>query len=113
MGLPLSIVENPPFKHFTNEIDPRYKCISRRDVTRSFLPVLHKKCVSKLKDICSQSNHVSLTLDLWTDRRMRCYFGIIAHTIIDDHYKSYLLSFERLHGRHSGEALAAEFDRVI
>ena len=28
-------------------------------------------------------------------------------------YKSYLLLFERLHGKHSGEALATEFDRVI
>lgn len=44
---------------------------------------------------------------------MRCYFSMTAHTIIENDYKSYLLSFERLHGKHSGEALAAEFDRVV
>ena len=113
MGLPLSIVDSPSFKNFITDVDPRYKFISRRDVTRSFLPVLQRKCMSKLKDICSKSKHVSLSLDCWSDRRMRAYFGITLHTIIDDEHKSYLVSLDRLHGNHSGEKLAAEFDRVI
>lgn len=113
MGLPLSIVDNESFKKFMNDVDPKYKPINRRDLTRSFLPVLHKKCTAKLQEICSQSSYVSLTLDLWTDRRMRCYCGITLHTIIDDEYKSFLLSFETLEGRHTGDRLAAEFDRVI
>ena len=113
MGLPLSIVESAYFKKFMSDVDPRFKSISRRDIIRLFLPRLQKKCASKLKDICSESKHVSLTHDCWTDRRMRSYFGITLHTIIDDEYKSYLLSFERLYGKHSGGKLAAEFDRVI
>jgi hypothetical protein len=113
MGMPLSIVDNEAFMNFMNDVDPRYKPINRRDITRSFLPVLQKQCISKLKQICAESKHVSLALDSWSDRRMRSYFGITLHTIINDEYKSYLLSFERLHGKHSGEKLAAEFDRVI
>jgi hypothetical protein len=113
MGMPLSIVDNEAFMNFMNDVDPRYKPINRRDITRSFLPVLQKQCISKLKQICAESKYVSLALDSWSDRRMRSYFGITLHTIINDEYKSYLLSFERLHGKHSGEKLAAEFDRVI
>ena len=113
MGLPLSMVDNASFNNFMNDVDSKYKPVSRRDITRSFLPVLQKRCISKLKEICSEANHVSLTLDLWSDRRMRTYFGITLHTVIDDKYKSFLLSFEQLQGKHSADKLAAEFDRVI
>lgn len=113
MGLPLSIVDNISFRNFMIDVDSRYQPISRRDVTRSFLPVLEKQCTTKLKEICSKSPYVSLALDCWSDRRMQTYFGITLHTIVDDKYKSYLLSFEQLHGKHSGKKIAAEFDRII
>jgi len=113
MGLPLSIVDHMSFNNFMNDVDPKYKQIHRRDLTRSHLPVLYKKCTSKLQGICAQSNYVSLTLDVWTDRRMRSYFGITLHTIIDDKHRSFLLSFERLQGHHTGDKLSEEFDRVI
>jgi hypothetical protein len=96
-----------------NDVDPKYKSIHRRDLTHSYLPTLHQKCTSKLQKICAQSNYVSLTLDVWSDHWMRSYFGITLHGIIDDQYRSFLLSFERLEGQHTGDKLAAEFDRVI
>ncbi|CAF1511739.1 unnamed protein product [Rotaria sordida] len=113
MGLPLSIVDHISFKNFMNDVDPKYKPVNRRDLTRSFLPGLHKKCTAKLQEICAQSSYVSLTLDVWTDRRMRSYFGVTLHTIINDKYKSFLLSFEQLEGKHTSEKLSAEFDRII
>ncbi|CAF5151126.1 unnamed protein product, partial [Rotaria socialis] len=58
------------------DVDPKFKPIHRRDLTRTFLPNLQKKCVLKLKEICNQSSYVSLTLDVWTDRRMRSYLGV-------------------------------------
>jgi hypothetical protein len=96
-----------------NDVDPKYKPIQRRDLTRSLLPTLYKKCSSKLKDICDKLSYVSLTVDVWTDRRMRSYFGITLHGIINDKYRSFLLSFEPLEGHHTGDKLSAEFDRVI
>ena len=113
MGLPLWIVDHVSFNNFMYDGDPKYKLINRRDITRSHLPILHKRCVSKLQEICSQLNYVSLTLDVWSDRRMRSYFGITAHAIIDDKHRSFLLSFERLEGHHTADKLSAEFDRVI
>ncbi|CAF4766171.1 unnamed protein product [Rotaria magnacalcarata] len=113
MGMPLSIVDHVSFKNFMNDVDPKYKPIHRRDITRSFLPTLHQRCIKKLQEICAQSTYVSLTLDVWTDRRMRSYFGVTLHTIINDKYKSFLLSFEQLEGKHTSEKLSAEFDRII
>lgn len=113
MGLPLSIVDHVSFNNFMFDVDPKYKLIHRRDIPRSHLPILNKRCVSKLQEICSQLNYVSLTLDVWSDRRMRSYFGITAHAIINDKHRSFLLSFERLEGHHTADKLSAEFDRVI
>ncbi|CAF2153412.1 unnamed protein product [Rotaria magnacalcarata] len=113
MGLSLSIVDHTSFNDFMNDVDSKYKPIHRRDLTRSFLPALHKKCTSKLQEICAEAKHVSLTLDISCDRRMRSYFGVTLHTIIDDKYKTCLLSFERLEGKHTSDKLAAEFDRII
>ncbi|CAF1335352.1 unnamed protein product [Adineta ricciae] len=113
MALPLSIVNHVSFNNFMKNVDPKYKPIHRRDLTRSHIPVLHKKCISKLQAICSRSNHVSLTLDVWSDRRMRSYFGITMHTIIEDKHQSFLLSFERLQGQHTTDKLSTEFDRVV
>ncbi|CAM4984030.1 unnamed protein product [Rotaria socialis] len=113
MGLPLSIVDHTSFKKFMTDVDPKFKPIHRRDLTRTFLPNLQKKCVLKLKEICNQSSYVSLTLDVWTDRRMRSYLGVTLHTIINDELKSFLLAFDRLEGKHTSEKLATEFDRII
>ncbi|CAM4873448.1 unnamed protein product [Rotaria socialis] len=68
MGLSLSIVDHTSFNDFMNDVDSKYKPIHRRDLTRSFLPALHKKCTSKLQEICAEAKHVSLTLDIWCDR---------------------------------------------
>ncbi|CAF0761764.1 unnamed protein product [Didymodactylos carnosus] len=38
MGLPLSLVERNSFKMFMKLVDNKYKCISRRHITRSMLP---------------------------------------------------------------------------
>ena len=113
MGLSLSIVDHVSFNNFIYDPDPKYKPIHRHDITRSHLPILHKRCVSKLQEICTQLNYVSLTLDVWSDRRMRSYFGITAHAIIDDKHRSFLLSFGRFEGHHTADKLSAKFDRVI
>ena len=93
MGLPLSIVDHVSFKKFMIDVDPKFKPIHRRDLTRTFLRNLKKKYFLKLKEICNKSCYISLTLDVWTDRRMRSYLGVTAHTIFNDELKSFLLSF--------------------
>ncbi|CAF1477945.1 unnamed protein product, partial [Didymodactylos carnosus] len=113
MGLPLSLVERNSFKMFMKLVDNKYKCISRRHITRSMLPRMNQKIIKKLKRICTDAKSVSLTLDVWPDRRLRSYFGITMHTIINNELKCYLLSFERLKGRHTAINILNEFNKVI
>jgi hypothetical protein len=92
-GVPLSLVDQDGFKNFMEVVDPMFSLLSRRQITRDKLPKLHDKMIGKLKLLCDTAEYVSVTLDVWTDRRLRSYIGITLHTFIDNELKSYLLSF--------------------
>ena len=64
MGFLLSIVDHASFKNLMNDVDSKYKPTNRRDLARSFLPQLLKKCSSKLQEICEKAKYVSLTRDI-------------------------------------------------
>ncbi|CAF1194011.1 unnamed protein product [Didymodactylos carnosus] len=85
--LPLSIVERPEFLRAMHTVDPKFVVPSRRS-------------------IC-------LTIDTWTDRRMRCFYGITIHLIEQCLFKSYLLAFKYLSGSHTGDKLLKEYEAIM
>ena len=58
-----------------------------------------EKLISRL----SQVAHVSATLDIWTDRKMRAFMGMTVH-YLDDNFQmqSQCLGVERMKGSHTG-----------
>jgi zinc finger BED domain-containing protein 1 (E3 SUMO-protein ligase ZBED1) len=96
--LPLSIVERPEFLRAMHTVDPKFVVPSRRSICRDILPKAIEKVESELKRICKLSRFVSLTLDMWTDRRMRCFYAITIHLIEQCLFKSHLLAFKHLSG---------------
>jgi hypothetical protein len=54
----------------------------------------HFKEKSAVESKLLQAKHVTITLDMWRDRRMRSYLGITVHFMMSDmQFKSYLLDF--------------------
>jgi hypothetical protein len=76
LGLPLSLIERSSFIKFMNHVDPRFTMISRRTLTRTILPNLYSQMMDRLRSFCSFTKFISLTLDLWTDRRQRAFFAL-------------------------------------
>lgn len=76
LGLPLSLVERSAFIEFMKIVDPKFTLTSRRTLSRSTIPKLYDQMNEKLKVLCDQSRFISLTLDLWTDRRTRSFFAM-------------------------------------
>ncbi|CAF4060073.1 unnamed protein product [Rotaria sp. Silwood2] len=113
LGLPLSLVERPEFIKFMSIVDPKFKTTSRRTLTRSTIPLLYNKMHDLLKEFCSRAEYISLTLDIWTDRRTRSFFSITGHAIIDTEFKSYVLCFLPLQGSHTSEKLFEYYDLLI
>ncbi|CAF2895039.1 unnamed protein product [Rotaria sp. Silwood2] len=112
-GLPLSLVERPEFVKFMSTVDPKFKNISRRTLTRTTIPCLYRKMNDMLKEFCATSEYISLTLDIWTDRRTRSFFSITGHAIINMEFKSYVLCFLPLHGSHNSEKLLEYYNLTI
>ncbi|CAF1684276.1 unnamed protein product [Rotaria magnacalcarata] len=66
-----------------------------------------------LKQFCATAEYISLTLDIWTDRRTRSFFSITGHAIINMEFKSYVLCFLPLYGSHNSEKLLEYYDLTI
>ena len=112
LGLPMSIVDRPAFSRAMHIVDPHFSMPSRRSITRSTLPALHEQMVIDIKSRCLTANHVAASLDCWTDRRMRPFFSVTAHTINRGHFESYVLDFSPMEEAHTADALLAKFNDV-
>ena len=101
LGLPLSIVDHPAFLRAMNTIDPKFTVLSRRSLCREALPATLEQIMEKVREACNEAQFVALTLDLWSDRRMRTFIGITMHTISknDNSFKNYLLTSQPFEGK--------------
>ena len=68
---------------------------------------------SALQTHLEKANHVSVTLDIWTDRRMPAFMAVSAHTFISCKAKAFLLSFESFKGSRTGARIAEEYEKVL
>ena len=62
----LSTIESPSFRNLIDAIDPRYKHMSRRYLTDTFIPKLYNELCDILKAETSTVKDVALTHDMWT-----------------------------------------------
>ncbi|KAL3048825.1 hypothetical protein OYC64_008329 [Pagothenia borchgrevinki] len=64
----------------------------------------------------SNINHVSVTVDIWSDRKMRGFLGVTAHYLEQDEerieLKSNLLACDRFKGSHTAERLCEQFEAI-
>lgn len=67
-----------------------------------------------MKTELSNTEHVSVTVDIWSDRRMRGFLGVTVHYMEKDEeslqLKSNLLSFDRFKGSHTAERICKQFE---
>uniref|UniRef100_A0AAY3ZWF3 HAT C-terminal dimerisation domain-containing protein n=1 Tax=Denticeps clupeoides TaxID=299321 RepID=A0AAY3ZWF3_9TELE len=114
-NLPLSIVENKSFRHFLTVLDSKYNPVCCRTLT-SKTQNLAEERRSKLKSQLSNTDHVSVTVDIWSDRKMRGFLGVTVHWIKKEaeriQLKSNLLACERFKGSHTAERICDQFESI-
>ena len=52
-------------------------------------------------------------MDLWTNRQMRSFTGIIGHYILDWQLKSVLLRRKRFKGHHTAENIYQQYEDAV
>lgn len=103
-NLPLSVVENKSFRHFLSVVDHKYTPVCRRTLSSKVENLAAERCM-KLKTVLSNAQNVSVTVDIWSDRKMRGFLGVTVLFIeaADEKMKlnSNLLACNRFKGPHS------------
>ena len=114
-NMPLSTVENKSFRHFLSVIDSKYNPICRRTLT-SRVEVLTAEKHSTLKTQLSNTDHISVTVDIWSDRKMRGFLGVTGHYMEKEgetlQLKSSLLACDRFKGPHTAERICEQFEAI-
>ncbi len=71
---------------------------------------------SKIKSELEKTDTVSVTVDIWTDRRMRGFLGVTAHFMKTEKtspkLQTILFSCERFTGSHTGERISEKFEEI-
>lgn len=111
---PLSIVDNEDFRHFLHVLDPNYTPIARSTLSSVTIPGLAKEKREWIKTRLAGAQSVSVTTDIWSDRKMRSFLGIAAHAVIEKKdeldLQSHLLTCVRVHGKHTGQKISMMFE---
>ena len=78
---PVYIVEREGFRDFVNALEPRYTIVSRKHLQQTLLPSCHVKVEEAIKRALMEVDTCSLTLDIWSSRRMHAYLEITCHFV--------------------------------
>lgn len=114
-NLPLFIMEHPSFRRFLSVVNSRYSTVSRRTLTSKLDGVVLDK-QTKLKTCLLKAENLSVTVDIWSDRKMRGFRGVTAYRLESGEggiiLKSALLACNRFSSSHTGEKICEEFEQV-
>uniref|UniRef100_A0A4W5RXY7 HAT C-terminal dimerisation domain-containing protein n=1 Tax=Hucho hucho TaxID=62062 RepID=A0A4W5RXY7_9TELE len=91
--------------HFLSVVDSKYSPVCRTTLT------------SKLENLATDNtDHVSVTVDIWSDRKMRGFLGVTVHCMEKDgeriQLKSNLFSCDRFKGPHMAERTCEQFEAI-
>ena len=108
----ISFVLGPELRAFVSLLNACYT-VPTRNTTQKQLIARSDLLKTKVNVLIGETDSVSITVDLWTNRQMRSYIGITMHVIVDYEMKSAMLACQRVKGRDTGENIAQHYEDVI
>ena len=112
-GFPTSIVENRNFVAFMADVNSKNNMPAHSTLTSKLIPMIQDRRMEKVRNLTDEAQFISLTIYIWTDRRMHSYIAMTAHTFVKFCSKSMLLHFRACKGSHTGSKIARYIENVI
>jgi hypothetical protein len=113
-NLPLSLVENPGFRGFMKECNIKCEPISAKKLKCDVIPSFTNQVLKIIHETLNNTNHLTLTVDGWSDRRCRSFLGITCHFIDNKMMpQAILIDFLRFKSPHTGENIRQLTDEVL
>ena len=105
-GLPLSLADNMYFINLIRTLDPDIKMPKRKGITNLLVEGKYKKMYMKMLALLERVDRVHITLDMWSNFRIRSSFlGITGH-VYDPKAKrkvNFRLALRPFNESHTGE----------
>ena len=77
---------------------------SARYLKSRVIPPLYTSVRKKISSMLNEVDHLSLTVDIWCDRKGKAFFGVTGLFVnVDFQPQAVFLRFIRLKGKHTGE----------
>lgn len=112
-NLPVSLVDNADFRAFLADLDPKFTPPCRQTVTYTILPQLLESQKAKVHAIVDSSSDISLTADIWTDKRCHAFLAVTFHVFINGQPVSGLLAFRAFRGSRTGVLISEAMESMI
>ena len=110
---PSSIVQYKGFKDLLEVLNPCYTVVSRQHLQYSLIPKQVHEATTKIKLSLQNARFCSVTLDIWSSRRMHAYLGVTCHILIECEIVSYLLACWQILAAHTGKNILADFEEIV
>ncbi|CAF5027376.1 unnamed protein product [Rotaria magnacalcarata] len=113
-GLPLNIVEHADFRDFLKDCHLKYEPVSSKKLKSAVIPSLKINVLKKIHETINNTYDLTLTIDVWSDRRCCSYLAITYH-VIDEKMvpQAYLIDFTRFKSPHTGENILHSTEDVL
>ena len=99
-----SMVEHIGFRKLMGDVVRKWRLASNRYLKARVIPPLYASVRKKVDSMLNQIDHLSVTVDIWCDRRGKAFFGVMGHFFdVDFKPHTVLLRFIRLKGKHTAE----------
>ena len=112
-ALPLSIVENKHFQTFCRDLDSKFQLPSRSHLSSVMIPNLAAEKDLAVKRKLASAQYISLTTDIWTDRRCHSFLAVTAHIFVICVSETMLIAFVDFKGSHTGKSIAEKLDKIL
>ena len=95
-------------------LDPTIPLPTRSDITQRFLPALLDECTSEVSRLLGTTDGVSLTFDLWMDKKTDNILSLDAHLISDNWQRRHQhLGLVAMNGQTTWVVIAAKLRDIL
>ena len=113
-NMPLNLVENPAFRDFMKECNLKCEPVSTKRLKCDVIPSFTNKVLKQIQETLTNIDYVTLTIDVWSDRRCRSFLGITCHFIDNKMMpQAYLIDFLRFKSPHTSARIQQLTEEVL
>ena len=112
--LPFSIVDEPEFREFCRELDPRYDVPGRKFFSNTAVPKKYNEVKAHVMNEIKTAPNISCTTDGWSANNMTPYLSLTAHFLTSDwQLRAYCLRTIYMPEAHTGENIASMLRAIL